>query len=260
MKKYFKIWLLTAVMASETAATSRFAAILFVIGKLLRFAFLIFFFALLSSKTKLIAGYSLWQIIFFFLTFNFVDTVTQFFLREVYRFGYVLNSGSFDYLLTKPFSPLFRSLFGGGDILDLPSLFIILFAMYYSFGKIGVFSAASVILYFLLVLNALFIAISFHIIVLTIGILTTRANNAIMFYRDLTQMARVPVDIYKEPLRSVITFIIPIGIMMTFPVKALIGLLSLQGIVVSFAVAGILFFVSLSFWQYALRRYSSISS
>lgn len=260
MKKYFKIWFLTGTMRSETSFSSGFATFLFVIGKLLRFSFLILFLALLSSKTKLIAGYSLWQILFFFLTFNLIDTITQFFLREVYRFSWTINSGAFDYLLTKPFSPLFRCLFGGGDILDLPSFFIIVVFMFFSLGKIGPISMTNIILYFLLIINALIIAISFHIIVLALGVLTVQVNNAIMFYRDLTQIARVPVDIYKEPLKSIITYVIPIGIMITFPVKALMGLLSIEGIIVSFLIGCLTFLISILFWRFALKHYSSASS
>jgi ABC-2 type transport system permease protein len=260
MKKYFRIWLKTGMMATETSASSLVAVTLFVIGKLLRFAFLIFFLALLSSKTKLIAGYSLWQMIFFFLTFNLIDTITQFFMREVYRFGWIIKSGSFDYLLSKPFSPLFRSLFGGGDILDLPSLFIVIISLFYSLTRIGEITTFGVILYFCLILNALLIAIAFHIIVLAQGILTVNANNAIMFYRDLTQMARVPIDVYKEPLKSLITFVIPIGIMMTFPAKALMGLLSIEGVIICLLIGAFFLLISLWFWKFALKRYSSASS
>jgi ABC-2 type transport system permease protein len=89
---------------------------------------------------------------------------------------------------------------------------------------------------------------------------TTEIDHAVMIYRDLTSMGRVPVDIYKEPLRSVITFAIPVGIMMTFPAKAFLGMLSWQFIVLSL-VLGLLFFVlSLRIWHYALSRYASASS
>jgi ABC-2 type transport system permease protein len=73
-------------------------------------------------------------------------------------------------------------------------------------------------------------------------------------------MGRFPVDIYKQPLRNIITFIIPIGIMITFPAKALMGLLSPQWIVLSFTIAAVLLMISLTFWRYALRQYTSASS
>jgi len=137
IKKYLKVWFLLTINVSQIAFLSRFGAILFIFGKILRFSFFLIFLILLQAKTQSIAGYSLWQIIFFFATFNLVDTIPQFFWREVYRFRSYVISGNFDYFLTKPFSPLFRSLFGGSDILDIPMLFLSIILIVISATKIG---------------------------------------------------------------------------------------------------------------------------
>ncbi|OGM22362.1 hypothetical protein A2863_02150 [Candidatus Woesebacteria bacterium RIFCSPHIGHO2_01_FULL_38_9b] len=81
-----------------------------------------------------------------------------------------------------------------------------------------------------------------------------------MIYRDLISLGRLPIDIYKEPFRSVITFLIPVGVMISFPAKAMIGLISIQGILVSFGLAGISMFLSIRFWNFALKKYTSASS
>jgi len=73
-------------------------------------------------------------------------------------------------------------------------------------------------------------------------------------------MGRIPIDVYKEPIRGVITFAVPVGIMMTFPVKALLGSLSLLTIILSFSIGLVFIISSLFFWRYALKRYSSASS
>ncbi len=76
----------------------------------------------------------------------------------------------------------------------------------------------------------------------------------------MTSMGRIPIDIYKEPLRGLLTFIIPVGIVMTFPAKSIMGLLSIQGITISFFVGVTVFYLSLRTWRYALTKYSSASS
>lgn len=260
MKRYFKIWLILTGAASQIAFQSRFGAGVFIIGKILRFLFFLLFLLLLSSKTNAIAGYSLWQIILFFITFNLIDTLAQFFLREVYRFRSYVVSGDFDYILTKPVSPLFRSLFGGSDILDLSIIFLSLAFIIFAAGKIGGISLLGVILYVVFILNAFLIALAFHIFVLAIGVLTTEVDNTIMLYRDITQMGRVPVDIYKEPLRGILTFVVPVGIMMTFPAKVLMGLLSLGTIVASVFIGILSVVLSLWFWRFSLKHYASASS
>lgn len=259
-KKYIKIWFAMTMMTTQIAFTSRVGAVIFIIGKLLRFFLFLVFLLLLGSKTQVIAGYTLWQMIFFFFTFNLIDTSAQFFFREVYRFRSYVLKGFLDYILVKPFSALFRSLFGGSDILDIPLLFISVISLLVSSQHIGHITLLGAFLYIVLICNAFFIALSFHIFVLSIGILTTEVDNTLFLYRDLTQMGRVPIDIYQEPLRGFLTFIIPIGVMITFPAKALMNLLALPAIILSVAIGGIIFLLTLRFWQYALKNYASASS
>lgn len=246
--------------AAHIALQSRFGAAMFIFGKFLRFIFFFFFLILLGSKTKTIANYSIWQMIFFFATFNLIDTLAQFFLREVYRFRTYVVNGSLDYILSKPLSPLFRSLFGGSDILDIPLLFISLGFLFVAAFHVGSLTLQGVFLYVLLIFNAFIIALAFHIFVLALAVLTTEIDSTLFLYRDLTQMGRIPIDIYKEPLRGIITFFIPVGIMMTFPSYALLGLLSWPGLLISLGIGSIFFFASIVFWRYALKRYASASS
>lgn len=260
MKKYFKVWWILTARSTQVAFVSRFGAFIFILGKILRFAFFLFFLFILGSKTRVIAGFSLWQMVFFFLTFNLVDSLVQFFLREVYRFRFYVVTGYFDFILTKPFSSLFRSLFGGCDILDLSILFLSIIFIFFAAGKIGTISLVGVILYILLIFNAFLIALAFHITVLAIGVLTTEVDNTIMLYRDLLQMGRVPIDIYREPIRGLVTFVVPIGIMVTFPARAMMGLLSANGIIISLIIGMATLFLSTRLWRYSLRFYSSASS
>ncbi len=108
--------------------------------------------------------------------------------------------------------------------------------------------------------NAFIIATAFHIAVLALGILTTEIDNTIMLYRDVTRMGVVPIDIYKEPVRGFLTFVVPVGIMMTFPVKGLLGLLSFGVVFFSFLIAVVSLWLSLKFWKISLKRYASASS
>lgn len=260
MRKYLKVWFLLTVNSFSTALFSRFGAGLFLLGKILRFLFFLGFLVILVSQTKVLAGYTIYQVVFFFLTFNLIDTLAQLFFREVYRFRPKVVRGDFDLDLVKPFSPLFKALAGGADPLDLflliPHLGILLFVV----NKLSINSPLFIFLFLGLLFNSFLIATGFHIVVLSLGILTTEVDHAIMIYRDLTQMGRIPVDIYQQPVRALLTFLVPVGIMMTFPAKALMGLLSISGVIVSFIFGLGFFFFSLFIWRYSLTQYSSASS
>lgn len=260
MRRYVKVWLHLCSSSFQTFFFSRVGSILFMIGKVLRFLFFGIFIMLLVSKTTALASYNLWQVLLFYLTFNLVDSTTQMLFREVYRFRQQIVSGNFDLILVKPINVLFRSLFGWTDFLDFITILPLILMTLFVASKIENITLLGIFIYFTLIANSLFIAMSFHIIVLSLAILTTEIDHAIMIYRDITSMGRFPVDIYKEPLRSLITFALPVGIMMSIPTKAILGILHPITIIASFIIGFIIFSFSISLWRFALHRYTSASS
>lgn len=262
MKKflyYIKIWWKMSRNAFLVTASKKRVITLFLFTKILRFIFFFGFLYYLLQSTKTLGGYTQLQAIFFFLTFNVVDLVPQFLFREVYRFRPQIISGDFDLSLVKPVNALFRALMGGADIIDLLLLIPLTIIVVYM-GTLLNPTTLQVILYLILILNSFIIATAFHIAVLSLGIITFEIDNAILIYRDLTNLGRLPIDIYRQPLQSFLTYFVPVGIMITFPAKALMGLLSPWGAVWSLLFAAFSITLSLRFWNFALKKYSSASS
>lgn len=258
--RYVRLWGLLTAHSFMTSLSSRLSAVLLLIGKMLRFVFFIIFLLAIFTKTRTLANYTAIQAVFFFLTFNIIDTLAQLFFREVYRFRQLVVSGDFDLILTKPMSPLFRALAGGSDPLDLFMLIPYIGSIVYVGSMLHVQNATHVVLYVVLIFNGLILATGFHILVLSLAILTSEIDHSVMIYRDLTSMGRVPVDIYREPLRSIITFVIPVGLMMTLPAKAMLGLVT-ASIALPALFAGVVFlFLCHRVWRFALTQYASASS
>lgn len=260
LKRYLKIWYLTTANAVMADVTKRFSSILLLLGKTIRIIlFGSFLFLLLSGKRQL-AGYSIDEAIVFYLTFNLIDTLSQLLLRGTYYFRSLVIKGDLDYVLIHPLNPLFSVLFSHTDILDFIMLWPILFALVYSLLQLSVLTFTGFVLYLILIFNGIILAIAFHVLVLSMAITTYEVDNTLMIYRDLSSLGRVPVDLYREPLRFFITFVLPVGIMVTFPVKALIGLLNPLVIFISIVVTFVFFGLTIVFWDRALRSYSSASS
>ena len=259
MKKYFRIWWMMSKNSFSIVLGQKYALIMFLIGKVFRFSLFFLFIYFLLKGTGSLAGYTSNQIIFFFLTFNLIDVITQFLFREVYGFRQMIVKGDFDLVLVKPISPLFRSLMGGSDIIDfitIPPLIVltIIYAVNLHPTFIGV------ITYLILVINSLLIATAFSIAILALAIITLEIDHAVMIYRDVTNLGKFPVDIYKEPLKGLLTYIIPVGVMMTFPAKALMGLTNIFVIIISLIIGVVAMFLALKFWKFALTKYTSASS
>jgi len=234
----------------------RLGVVIFTLGKVIRFAFMFFLLFFIFSKTKVLKGYTFQEAALFYMIFSLVDTISQILFREVYRFRQLVVSGSLDSVLLKPYHPFLRILVGGVDLLDVALLIpytiiaiVIALQGHIVFGNFIVFLA--------LFINAIWITTSFHIIVLAFGVLTTEVDHTILIYRDITGLGRFPMAIYKEPIRSFFTFVIPIGIMTSFPPQALLGTLSPTAFIISFVISSILFYCAMNLWTYALKKYQS---
>ncbi|TSC87794.1 MAG: ABC-2 type transport system permease protein [Microgenomates group bacterium Gr01-1014_16] len=258
--KIFKVTLRYFINSLEQNISGPTVFLLFFTSKLLRYALFMSFLYYLGTGVKLIGGYTWEQMLFFYLIFILIDTIVQMFFREVYRFRSLVVTGGFDMVLAKPFPPLVRCLLGGPDFIDLGVLVILSIVIIY-FTSVYIHPSLSQTLsFFLMLSNAFIVATAFHILVLAIGILTLSVDHLVMVYRDLTALVRIPVDLFTEPVRSLITFVIPVGLMFTFPAKTLLGLLSPSLILFSFIFAICYLLFALKFWHFALRRYSSASS
>ena len=119
LKYYLKIWLIMSRNSFLVVLSKKLLLFMFLLGKLLRFAFFILFLVYAVRGAGGLAGYSVNQTIFFFLTFNIIDVINQFLFREVYRFRNLVTSGDLDLIMVKPMKPLFRVLMGGTDVIDM---------------------------------------------------------------------------------------------------------------------------------------------
>lgn len=257
--KNLKVWYLFTLNSFQQTLANKIGFFIFVPGKIIRIVMFFIFLNLVFSRSGGIGNYSGAQATFFYLSFNLIDTLSQLLFREVYRFRPLLVSGDFDLVLTKPISPLIRVLLGGPDLFDLIMLVGILFFTVLT----GLSLHASIgywILYISLLINGLVLSLAFHIFVLGLGIRVLTIDHLVMIYRDLTALMRIPVDLYTSPLRQILTFIIPIGIMFSYPPMALLNILSPFNIILAYLFAICYLLLALRYWHNSLRFYQSASS
>jgi len=79
-------------------------------------------------------------------------------------------------------------------------------------------------------------------------------------FDGIFQMARYPAGLYPGWLRLILTWVIPIGVMTTFPAQALTGALSTTALVASIILAVALNIGASLLFRWGMRRYTSASS
>lgn len=257
LKVYWVVWVTIAQYALAETFLNRWTNLLFLVGKCLRFGMLLFFLYFIKNSVQSFAGYTPEQIVVFFLTYQFLDTLGQVFYRGVYEFSWKVRSGELDFYLAKPMAPLFRILTGKPDFIDviffIPTTLLSIYIIrdfFWAASPVALFS------YVLLLVNGFLIATAFHILILAFGVVTVEVDNLVMLYRDLNVMTRFPVTIYSQPLRTILLFAIPVGIMNSVPAQVLLN--KPLSVTVWFAcLFGVgFFYFSLRVWGWAVKQYT----
>lgn len=262
LRAYVMVWLkLTAQQFQSQISNSRGAALLFISGKLFRLgtAFLMLF--VIMGKAKLIATYSLPQAIFILALFNFVSTISQLFMRGIYVFRQKVIDGTFDFYLLNPLSELFYSLFSYTDPMDALLVFPYLGLVIWSWLNTGfAITLPTVFLFVLVLLIACLMTLTWHIVILAVGVRYLEVDNTIMLYRDLEKMAAMPIEIYGKLGASLLTYLFPFALMATIPARLVFGLFNPWWLFFFAALACVQLKFSLLLWRRCLLSYSSASS
>lgn len=87
-----------------------------------------------------------------------------------------------------------------------------------------------------------------------------RIDNLSYLLASILDAGRWPVTIYRSAVRFVLTFIVPVGIMTTWPALSLRGEMQPSTAVAAIATSAVFLVVSRLVWRFALRHYASASS
>lgn len=261
LRKYFRIWRCLALNSFRTQLSTSLASTGYFIGKILRLTFFLGYMVAIFRQTPGVSGYSMPQMVLFFMTFNLIDVGAQFLFRGLYGVKVLIEEGDFDKILTQPAHALFRISFMGMDLLDLLTLIPIGIISIWTLNQMPeTITWTRGLFYLLMVANAIVIAYAFHVIVGALSVKTQEMESAIWIYRDVMTLGRFPVSIYSEWLRVLFVTALPIGVMITFPSEALLGMLSAKGAFYAIGLAAFFHMAAQIFWRRALKEYTSIST
>jgi ABC-2 type transport system permease protein len=81
-----------------------------------------------------------------------------------------------------------------------------------------------------------------------------------VFYGSAWQLARYPIDIYRRPLRLVLTYVFPLALIATIPTATLLSGLRLPVLAATVAGATLASLLAIGCWRLGLRRYTGATS
>jgi ABC-2 type transport system permease protein len=172
-----------------------------------------------------------------------------------------IRQGTLDFVLLKPADAQFLVSTTRFEIwkgLDVVAALGILGWAFHLLGRVPTLAGAALSL--LLLVCATIVLYSVWILVVAAAFWVVRLDNLAYLFGSIFDFARWPVTIFRGGWRVAFTFVIPLGLMTTYPAEALLGTLSARTAALS--VVGSLIFatVARAVWKRAIARYTSASS
>jgi ABC-2 type transport system permease protein len=87
-----------------------------------------------------------------------------------------------------------------------------------------------------------------------------KVDNLAFLFSSVFDAARWPIAMFRGWVRVLLTYVIPVAIMTSYPALALLGLLDLQSAAIAWGSGLLLLALSRLVWRSAVRHYSSASS
>ena len=169
-------------------------------------------------------------------------------------------SGKFDFSLLRPVDIQFQASFRYWQPLAAVDLTIGLSVIGFAVDQLGSTFAFSSLCAFLLSIT-FGIVIMYSILLGLSGLVFWSPGFLFTWIFDsLFQLARYPVGLYPWWLRMMLTWVIPVGVMTTFPAQALSGSLTIKTLILEILLALILLVGTSLFFRAGIRRYASASS
>ncbi len=172
-----------------------------------------------------------------------------------------IRTGTLDFVLLKPADAQFLVSTSRFEVFRLLNVLLGIGIFVWAFSLLGRAPALGDVLLALLLFGAaIMVLYSLWILVIAAAFWVVRLDNLAYLLSSIFDFARWPISMMKGVLAFVLTFIIPLALMTTYPAEALLGVLSAQTAVASLVGAFLFSYVARRFWVAAIGRYTSASS
>lgn len=172
-----------------------------------------------------------------------------------------VRQGTFDFLLLKPVDAQLLVSVHRTAPAKLPHVIVGVVVAGYGAARLPAAPRLiDVLAALLLLLSGAGVLHSLWTIVVSLSFKFVRVDNLSYLLRAVIDAGRWPLAFYPVAVRVVLTFIVPVGLMTTYPALALRGTLTQSGVAIALAVSAAFALLARLTWQRAVRQYASASS
>lgn len=262
MRRYLRLMGLFIRLSIQNDAAYRLDFLLRIVVSVMHLTAELMAIWVIFSNTKSLNGWDVWQTLTLLGVYRvMVGTIGLVIAPNMRATMDDIRQGGFDYVLLRPLNSQFHAsmrkivLWRMIDILLGLALAIV--ATWKVLGRLPIATVAA----FILMLGlGVIIVYSIWLIVATSAFWFTRVANIEMIFWNVFEVGRYPVSIYPPWLRWLLTFVLPMAFVTTFPAEAMFGRLSWTPLLLGMVFAPLMLAAATLFWRTGVRRYSGASA
>ncbi len=191
----------------------------------------------------------------------FTGVIEAFFRPNVTNIIEQIREGTFDFVLVKPVNAQFYASLHSLVVWRIFDILAGLAIIVYALNQLRISpTLAQVATFVSMVVLAAVMVYSLWLIMVTLAFWFIKVDNLTEIFSAFYEAGRFPISVYRGWLRALLTFVIPIAFITTFPVETFLNRTDSMPVGWALVLAIILFVLANRFWNFAIRSYASASS
>ena len=230
---------------------------------LFEFIFIIATLEIIYMHVTSIKSWTREEILLIIGTYYIVDGLVRSVIApSLKKFMQGVGTGNFDFVLLRPVDSRFWSKICVINIWESVNIMIGIVITFYAYFQITItFNILFILAYLLFIVLGFSIIINLYTLLATVSFWFINVAELVEIFPQFLQTAgKWPISIYPNWLKLIFTFIIPIGVAITFSVEALLGSFSFLTFLIGVGVAFAMYLLSKVVWIFGLKKYNSASS
>lgn len=229
----------------------------------LQMIFSLVFISVIFSFNREIAGWNYYEALLVVASYMIIEGVMWWTCAYLSALEKNVRSGTLDGIMLRPVDTQFLVSIWRGDMEDLARVVsgigVLAYAIHnLSFGSGQLF--INLILYAILLFNALVITYSINVFIRSISFWTIENQALFNLSMTFTRITQYPSDIfYHKAVRFFTTYLIPLAFMATVPARILARGFDWRWVLASTLIAAVFFVLSRKFFKFALNSYEGSS-
>jgi ABC-2 type transport system permease protein len=219
-----------------------------------------FYFGLLFSQGNGIEGWNYNQIMLLISFYTMIDAFTfSVFWPNMRQLTEEVFNGEMSKYLVKPVNTIFIVLTQNINYHNIPRFFVGLFVLLHSIKKLDIpVSIWQILMTTIVFIFGLILIYSLWFILATISFWVERLNNINDIMPQFRSVYQVPVKVFSGLTGFIFTYVIPLGLITTLPSEVILGRVNYFSVVYLIFSATLFLLTSIYFFNYSIKKYSSV--